>query len=759
MDSAQSTTLRLHSPETAFSLELDSKTGLPTKACTEVSDHESVAWSFTTNLTIVVGGTEERDPTGGLRYVNTERISDLRLRESHPIVIHAGTSILYEYAATLGGLDVTLQYRLFPQSPYLEFAVRLSHPHEHEFLIRGLEWQLQTQEEIPGSWVLNTPGNCLHRNAAVNELGEATLGVSPVGGLRGSSGVVMLSDSSGISLSVWPNTASEVVLINVDLVESDAVRITVATELGAALTKNNQVDLRLGCIDLQPVDFAELTEQFPDWLARYGFTSPPVKPAWVRTSSIYEVQIGTSMFWGGHEYTRYAAISDLIADLDRIQSLGFSVLQLMPKQPYPSYNVHDYYDIDVSYGDRHELEQLVADCHERGMRVILDVLLHGVLDQESIDGAVQGVLDGPYADRLDEPPGDSFSADVSDWATYLIAWSRHIMDFAPHWRGGSPPRTELEDLHPEWFFRDSAGNVTSIYTKAFDARSASWQRYFRDAMIFLLDGLGVDGFRFDAPTYNEFGNWAPWARHRASASPLGCISLFVDMRRDIKAIRPDALMYTEPSGHLLRRSMDLNYNYDEQWLVTALAKPRDAAPRGVRNARQFAQWMQDRDAFLPPGSQTAHHIDSHDTFWWPAWGAKWRREQFPLPVVRALTATFLSLDGPYMMFTGGEDGVEDVLTALNGSRRTHPHLWAVPGEFHTAGDQDLLHIVRATPMGECLEILVNLAQDRSVDFELVSPDLAVDVHSEGCTWTRPFASGVLAPAGILALRTPNQSLS
>ena len=252
-------------------------------------------------------------------------------------------------------------------------------------------------------------------------------------------------------------------------------------------------------------------------------------------------------------------------------------------------------------------------------------------------------------------------------------------------------------------------------------------------------------------------NWAPWARHRASASPLGCVSLFVDLRRDIKRSNPDALMYTEPSGHLLRRSMDLNYNYDEQWLVTALADPGSMPPRAVRTAREFAQWMQDRDAFLPHGSQTAHHIDSHDTFWWPEWGKKWRREQFPIGMVRALTAAFISVDGPYMMFTGGEEGVEDLLAAFNGSRRRHPDLWARTGEFVLAPGQDeqLLHIRRVAPTGEVLDVIVNIGQESPVSFALGLTDgheLRDELFSDGLTWLdAQGGTGELAANGLALL--------
>ena len=105
--------------------------------------------------------------------------------------------------------------------------------------------------------------------------------------------------------------------------------------------------------------------------------------------------------------------------------------------------------------------------------------------------------------------------------------------------------------------------------------------------------------------------------------------------------------------------MDLNYNYDEQWLVTALANPETRKPWGIKSAKDLASWIHDRDSMLPRGSMTAHHIDSHDTFWWPSWGSKWRREQFGIEYVRLLTLMFALLPGPFMMFIGGEKGIED----------------------------------------------------------------------------------------------------
>src|SRR3712207_1592256 len=92
---------------------------------------------------------------------------------------------------------------------------------------------------------------------------------------------------------------------------------------------------------------------------------------------------------------------------------------------------------------------------------------------------------------------------------YHLAWSRHILDFEPHWHGGSPPRHQLVDEHPEWFMRNSAQEIIGIYTNAFDVANPAWQEYFMRASEDLVRRLDIDGFRFDAPTYNDLPNWSP----------------------------------------------------------------------------------------------------------------------------------------------------------------------------------------------------------------------------------------------------------
>ena len=732
-----STDIVISSPESPLNVVADAQTGLPTRIRipgAHLDQHLRVGVSAT------VDGVEGRGWTGGIRYDNTETYPLITLDAESPRRTHRGTSDEYAVTGSLGDLSVRVMYRLYPTAPYLELVVQLAA--SREVLVRNLRVTIDVVGD-PSVQQLFTPGNAIHRGLVVHELGVEPFGISPLGGLRGASGIVSIV-SNGTATTVWPNQSAEIPDIVAHAIE-DGLRLEIDTNFAAAVGPDNSAELMLATFDLQTGGLDMLKEQWPDWASRYALTTPPVKPEWVGNSSIYEVQIGTSYFWGGNSYCRYSEIADLIADIERIQSLGFAVIQMMPQQPYPSYNVHDYADISTSYGDEKQLVELVRVAHSRGMRVILDVLLHGVLDNESMDMAIEGIKEGPLASRLDEETGDSFGTDLSDPTNYYIAWSRHILDFAEYWKGGSPERSPLLDEHPEWFFRDSSGSVTGVYTKAFDARHPLWQRYFRDAMMHLVTTLDIDGFRFDAPTYNNYANWSDWARARASLSPLGCIPLFVDLRRDLKGLKREALMYTEPSGHLLRRSMDLNYNYDEQWLVTALATPTKVASRGVTSAREFMQWIEDRDAFLPLGAQTAHHIDSHDTFWWPQWGKKWRREQFGVEKVRALACTFLALDGPYMMFTGGEEGIEQELRLLNGLRRDRSEFWRKPARFDDESDHsgDLFIALRDGGTAD-LVVIVNITGDgsRTVPAEY-SDESWVALGSSG------YVSGELEANGYL----------
>jgi glycosidase len=486
-------------------------------------------------------------------------------------------------------------------------------------------------------------------------------------------------------------------------------------------------------LDLVPATFTEVLDEVPHALARNSIAAHGDAPDWGAAANLYEVQIGYSVFHQGFTYSPYPTVRDLIDDLDRIHALGFTALQIMPRHPFPSYNVADYDDITKSYGDENDLKELIALCHKRDMKVILDILLHGVIDGEIVATAVESIKSGPFGNRMDETIDDITVLEEDEFEPYSIAWGRHVLDFSPHWSGGSPHVHPLRLEHPEWFCEDSAGNPIGIYTNAFDTANPGWQEYFVGVCLDLLSRLNADGFRFDAPSYNYFMNWSERTRSSAHVSMLGSVPLFAMLRKAIREARPDALLYTEPSGALFRRDLDLTYNYDEQWLVRAITAKENRRDHWIRNARELVEWLAHRDRSLPFNSMTAHHIDSHDTFWWPSPGRKWRRNQYGESRTAALMAIFALRGEPYMTFVGGEEGIEAEVAAVNSARLKYPVL-ATGQVIHDALDvsDDRAYAALLRNSEQEAIVIVNTV-DSPIDVTIVAPDgntfseLALDV--------------------------------
>lgn len=683
------------------------------------TDYKSVVSGIKTELVFELGGKERRSPTGGIEYYETNLVKSVT-QNGEPRLKSTGLGMTWEVPVKIGEIDVDIEYIFNSHGPAISINLKIYHADQ---IVRNVFFNLSIALS-QGPWLLNIPGNGLRSDIRLEEVNQS-VGISPLGGLRGSAALVHLSNQVQ-SLTLWVDNDIEIPEVIFEASSRESFDLRVKSNFGSDLSVIEEISLPLISLELNSHNFNSFVPIFAGWLQNKGINSPNNPPSWIKQTMIFEAQIGFSVFAQVNQYSPYPEVGDLIRDLHRIKSLGFSCIQLMPKQPYPSYNVHAYKDIDTSYGDREEIKRLVAEAHKLGILIIFDVLLHGVLDKEIIKVAADGVRSGPFNELINAETSDSFSSDVKDWQNYLIAWSRHILDFEPYWSAGSPSRTELEDTNPEWFYRDSEGAIAGVYTKAFDARSDSWREFFVDSMKFLVTELGIDGFRFDAPTYNDFYNWSSWTRYRAGASALACTALFEQMRPVMKAINPEFLFYTEPSGLSLRRSMDLNYNYDEQWLVTSIADTQSQKPWGVQNGQDLARWMRDRDSMLPIGSMTAHHIDSHDTFWWPTWGKKWRREQFDIQTVRALTLIFGLLPGPFMMFVGGENGIEDILPQISSLKAED--VWN-SGSIHWwvgSGTPKSVFGLTRSSKGESISLLVNVS-DSVVNF---NPELKFEKYSK-----------------------------
>lgn len=705
-DRPEGMSLRLTSEFSDLVLEIDATDGSPVAL---VRGSERVV--LTTRVTLVTEGVEARAPQGGLEYLETTEVTlvpgAVHVREHLHLV-----SRTYSVPVRTTSPDwaAVWHYELRGATPGL--ALRLEVISERDgAVLRNVLLDVRVDVGDVDGWLVQTPGSKLRADLQLADLSYVTA-IQTVAGVESSSGIVALERvEEPVLLLLWPLSLTNYGEIALGPSAGGAAAVW-TTDIAGVPPKEGSLTAGPLMLDLVPWSFDTLLPDVPAMLAAAGIVGPNDPPAWAADVNLYEVQIGFGVFRGGWTYEPYPTPQHLLDDLDRIAGLGYNCLQIMPKQPYPSYNVHDYDDISTSWCDEDMLRRIVIGCHERGMHIILDILMHGVIDNEAMDAAVAAIDAGPYAARLDETTPDVTTLELDDLHYYFVAWSRHVKDFEPYWRGGSPSRHPLVDEHPEWFTRDSAGTITGVYTQAFDLAHPAWQDYFVAKAVGIMQRLGIDGYRFDAPSYNYFMNWSQRTRANASVSMLGCLPMFAKLRAAMRAANPDSLLYTEPSGALYRMSMDLAYNYDEQFLVPAVIHRGAGKAHWVRNARELGRWLEVRDATLPLGSLTAHHLDSHDTFWWPEPGQKWRREQFGLPATAALMTVFCLSGGPYMTYVGGEVGIEREVRAAAALRRQHPNFARGRSDYRSvmATHDDVYAVIRESAEGRGL-LLVNLSDE------------------------------------------------
>lgn len=55
---------------------------------------------------------------------------------------------------------------------------------------------------------------------------------------------------------------------------------------------------------------------------------------------------------------------------------GIWLMPIMPSDTYHKYDVNDYYDIDPRYGTIEDFKQLISECDERGIKLVIDLIFN-----------------------------------------------------------------------------------------------------------------------------------------------------------------------------------------------------------------------------------------------------------------------------------------------------------------------------------------------------------------------------------------------
>jgi len=204
------------------------------------------------------------------------------------------------------------------------------------------------------------------------------------------------------------------------------------------------------------------------------------EPLWYKDAVIYELHVRAL------QDSNADGIGDfpgLISRLDYLQDLGITCLWLLPFYPSPlrddGYDISDYTNVNPSYGTLNDFKQFLTAAHQRGMQVLIELVINHTSDQHPWFQAARHA-----------PPGSP--------ERNFYVWS---------------PTDQLYKGVPIIFTDTEKSNWTWDET----AGSYYWHRFFSHqpdlnfdnpavfeeilkAMRFWLD-LGVDGFRLDAIPY------------------------------------------------------------------------------------------------------------------------------------------------------------------------------------------------------------------------------------------------------------------
>ena len=273
-------------------------------------------------------------------------------------------------------------------------------------------------------------------------------------------------------------------------------------------------------------------------------------PSSYRNLVIYEIYV--------RNHGANGTFLDVEKDLPRLHTLGVDILWFMPIHPIGvlnkkgslgcPYSVRDYREVNPEYGTKEDFNRLIQQAHERGMKVMIDVVYNHTA-HDSI----------------------------------------------------------LVKEHPEYFHQDDNGNpITTVpeWSDVIDLKHPN--RDLANYLIQTLQGwveLGVDGFRCDVASLVPQEFWVE-ARKKVSKTKPGVIWLAESVHASFVGVRRVNGL-TGLSDSELYAAFDLTYDYDI-WPIWQLAV------QGKVPVRRYIEMLRYQECIYPQTYVKMRFVENHD---------------------------------------------------------------------------------------------------------------------------------------------------
>jgi maltose alpha-D-glucosyltransferase/alpha-amylase len=300
-----------------------------------------------------------------------------------------------------------------------------------------------------------------------------------------------------------------------------------------------------------------------------------INDLWYKNAVIYCLHVGTYMDANGDGIGDFQG---LMRRLDYLQGMGVTAVWLMPFQPSPmrddGYDVADYYGVDPCYGTLGDFVEFTHGCEQRGMRVLIDLVVNHTSDQH------------PWFQEARRDPQSKYR----DW--YI--WSKKKPKNAASgivFPGVQKSTWDYDSLARAYYFHRFYEFQPDLNTS-----NPEVQAEILKIMGFWLQ-LGVSGFRMDAVPFVISAKGAVVKPHE-HYEMLRTFSQFLTWREGEAIILGEAnvlpdtdMKYFGASGE--RMQMMFNFEVNQHLfyaMATSDCRPLVKALRATKPRPETAQW-------------------------------------------------------------------------------------------------------------------------------------------------------------------------
>ena len=344
----------------------------------------------------------------------------------------------------------------------------------------------------------------------------------------------------------------------------------------------------------------------------------------------------------------------IINRLDYIKDLGVDIIWLNPIYSSPNddngYDISDYRNIMAEFGDMADFEELLAGMHERGLKVVMDLVVNHCSDEHVWFQEAKQSRDNPYYD-------------------YFHWW--------PAEKGTPPRRWSYFDPEANAWRYNEATDSYYLHYFAIKQPDLNWENPTLRAEIYDMMHFwfkkGIDGFRMDVITfiskhdgYPDFEEKYQWQNMiDAYAQGPRLHEYLHEMNRevlqhyDIMTVAEGPGTHTDNVLNLVdadRQELNMNYHFDHQGIGVG---DRFIVNDDFQNLVKFKQVMSDWDTALANKGWNTIYFGNHD---FPRMVTRWASDapEHRRIASKMLSTYLLTMRGTPYYYMGDELGMSNI---------------------------------------------------------------------------------------------------